>query len=154
MFNVACDTLRASVYWSKILHAKVSPVLTLCTWCLQCTLGTNPMSVAAPAKGGDSFILDMATSAAALGKVGSASKLLRNNSICNHMQMYCTVWETFVSCTSWNVYRWSFMSAVETPFLRAGAATLRESLQQTPRESWLEEGWCLLVAAKPQVRRL
>ncbi|XP_075905389.1 putative oxidoreductase YjmC isoform X2 [Nelusetta ayraudi] len=35
----------------------------------ECTLGTNPISVAAPASGGDSFVLDMATSAVALGKV-------------------------------------------------------------------------------------
>uniref|UniRef100_H3CSR4 Malate dehydrogenase n=2 Tax=Tetraodon nigroviridis TaxID=99883 RepID=H3CSR4_TETNG len=35
----------------------------------QCTLGTNPISVAAPGKDGDSFVLDMATSAVALGKV-------------------------------------------------------------------------------------
>ncbi|KAG7230899.1 hypothetical protein INR49_024927 [Caranx melampygus] len=35
----------------------------------ECTLGTNPLSVAAPAKDGDSFVLDMATSAVALGKV-------------------------------------------------------------------------------------
>ncbi|KAL7857750.1 hypothetical protein AOLI_G00178520 [Acnodon oligacanthus] len=35
----------------------------------ECTVGTNPISVAAPAKNGDSFVLDMATSAAALGKV-------------------------------------------------------------------------------------
>ncbi|XP_063052850.1 uncharacterized oxidoreductase YjmC-like isoform X2 [Engraulis encrasicolus] len=35
----------------------------------ECTLGTNPLSVAAPAKEGDSFVLDMATSAVALGKV-------------------------------------------------------------------------------------
>nr|XP_020476896.1 uncharacterized protein LOC109972411 [Monopterus albus] len=34
-----------------------------------CTLGTNPLSVAAPAQDGDSFVLDMATSAVALGKV-------------------------------------------------------------------------------------
>uniref|UniRef100_A0A3P9LFB9 Uncharacterized oxidoreductase YjmC n=1 Tax=Oryzias latipes TaxID=8090 RepID=A0A3P9LFB9_ORYLA len=33
------------------------------------TLGTNPLSVAAPAKDGDSFVLDTATSAVALGKV-------------------------------------------------------------------------------------
>lgn len=32
-------------------------------------LGTNPLSVAAPGKDGDSFVLDMATSAVALGKV-------------------------------------------------------------------------------------
>ncbi|XP_060742825.1 uncharacterized oxidoreductase YjmC-like [Tachysurus vachellii] len=35
----------------------------------ECTLGTNPISVAAPANDGDSFELDMATSAVALGKV-------------------------------------------------------------------------------------
>lgn len=35
----------------------------------ECTLGTNPISVAAPASNGDSFVLDMATSAVALGKV-------------------------------------------------------------------------------------
>ncbi|XP_066525622.1 uncharacterized oxidoreductase YjmC-like isoform X2 [Hoplias malabaricus] len=34
-----------------------------------CTVGTNPISLAAPAKNGDSFVLDMATSAVALGKV-------------------------------------------------------------------------------------
>ncbi|EDO45090.1 predicted protein [Nematostella vectensis] len=33
------------------------------------TLGTNPISVAAPAQNGDSFVLDMATSAVALGKI-------------------------------------------------------------------------------------
>ena len=32
-------------------------------------MGTNPLSVAAPGKDGDSFVLDMATSAVALGKV-------------------------------------------------------------------------------------
>ena len=32
-------------------------------------MGTNPISVAAPGKDGDSFVLDMATSAVALGKV-------------------------------------------------------------------------------------
>uniref|UniRef100_A0A8C4Q6Z6 Malate dehydrogenase n=1 Tax=Eptatretus burgeri TaxID=7764 RepID=A0A8C4Q6Z6_EPTBU len=35
----------------------------------ECTLGTNPLSVAAPAANGDSFVLDMATSSVALGKV-------------------------------------------------------------------------------------
>lgn len=35
----------------------------------QVTVGTNPISVAAPGKDGDSFVLDMATSAVALGKV-------------------------------------------------------------------------------------
>ncbi|KAM4573674.1 putative oxidoreductase YjmC [Odontesthes bonariensis] len=33
------------------------------------TLGTNPLSIAAPAKDGDSFVLDTATSTVALGKV-------------------------------------------------------------------------------------
>lgn len=36
-------------------------------------LGTNPISVAAPGKDGDSFVLDMATSAVALGKVDRKS---------------------------------------------------------------------------------
>ena len=35
----------------------------------QPTIGTNPLSVAAPGKAGDSFQLDMATSAVAFGKV-------------------------------------------------------------------------------------
>ncbi|XP_070561658.1 uncharacterized oxidoreductase YjmC-like isoform X1 [Ptychodera flava] len=35
----------------------------------ECILGTNPISCAAPAKDGDSFVLDMATSGVALGKV-------------------------------------------------------------------------------------
>lgn len=35
----------------------------------ECTIGTNPISVAAPGNNGDSFVLDMATSAVALGKV-------------------------------------------------------------------------------------
>ncbi|XP_071108497.1 uncharacterized oxidoreductase YjmC-like [Haliotis cracherodii] len=33
------------------------------------TLGTNPISVAAPANNGDSYVLDMATTAVALGKI-------------------------------------------------------------------------------------
>lgn len=32
-------------------------------------LGTNPLTLAAPGKDGDSFVLDMATTAVALGKV-------------------------------------------------------------------------------------
>ena len=32
-------------------------------------LGTNPLTLAAPAKGNDSFVLDMATSGVAVGKV-------------------------------------------------------------------------------------
>jgi len=34
-----------------------------------CTLGTNPIAFGAPATKGDSFVLDMATSTAAIGKV-------------------------------------------------------------------------------------
>lgn len=33
------------------------------------TLGTNPICLAAPAKEGDDFVLDMATTSVALGKV-------------------------------------------------------------------------------------
>lgn len=33
------------------------------------TLGTNPLTLAAPAAHGDSFVLDMATTAVAIGKV-------------------------------------------------------------------------------------
>lgn len=36
---------------------------------IQAVLGTNPLTLAAPAKDGDSFVLDMATTAVALGKV-------------------------------------------------------------------------------------
>jgi len=38
------------------------------------TVGTNPISVAAPGKDGDSFVLDMATSAVALGKIEMARR--------------------------------------------------------------------------------
>ena len=37
----------------------------------QPVLGTNPITLAAPGKNNDSFVLDMATSAVALGKVRS-----------------------------------------------------------------------------------
>ncbi|XP_022795576.1 uncharacterized protein LOC111334150 isoform X1 [Stylophora pistillata] len=40
----------------------------------QSTLGTNPLSLAAPGKNGDSFVLDMATSAVALGKIEMADR--------------------------------------------------------------------------------
>ena len=36
--------------------------------------GTNPLSLAAPANGGDGFVLDMATSVVALGKVEIADR--------------------------------------------------------------------------------
>ncbi|KAK7873581.1 hypothetical protein R5R35_009283 [Gryllus longicercus] len=35
----------------------------------QAALGTNPLSLAAPAEGGDSYVLDMATTAVAVGKI-------------------------------------------------------------------------------------
>merc|ERR1711976_104182 len=38
------------------------------------TLGTNPISLFAPAKDGDSFELDMATSSVALGKIELADR--------------------------------------------------------------------------------
>ncbi|KAI4901725.1 hypothetical protein NFI96_010951 [Prochilodus magdalenae] len=49
-------------------YTNTSP-LVVPTRAKECTVGTNPISVAAPAKNGDSFVLDMATSAVALGKV-------------------------------------------------------------------------------------
>ena len=36
--------------------------------------GTNPISMAAPAAGGDSFVLDMATTTVAIGKVEIARR--------------------------------------------------------------------------------
>ncbi|XP_066557161.1 uncharacterized oxidoreductase YjmC isoform X2 [Amia ocellicauda] len=49
-------------------YTNTSP-LVVPTRAKECTLGTNPISVASPANDGDSFVLDMATSAVALGKV-------------------------------------------------------------------------------------
>ncbi|MGH0127207.1 UNVERIFIED_CONTAM: hypothetical protein FKN15_074542 [Acipenser sinensis] len=49
-------------------YTNTSP-LVVPTRARDCTLGTNPISVAAPANDADSFVLDMATSAVALGKV-------------------------------------------------------------------------------------
>ncbi|XP_064423126.1 uncharacterized oxidoreductase YjmC-like isoform X2 [Latimeria chalumnae] len=49
-------------------YTNTSP-LVVPTRAKECTLGTNPISVSAPANNGDSFVLDMATSAVALGKV-------------------------------------------------------------------------------------
>lgn len=37
------------------------------------TLGTNPICLAAPAKDGDDFVLDMATTSVALGKVNCSN---------------------------------------------------------------------------------
>lgn len=47
-------------------------------------LGTNPLTLAAPAKNKDSFVLDMATSAVALGKVRS----FNNKESCIFSQHY------------------------------------------------------------------
>ena len=47
----------------------------MCVCVLQGVLGTNPICVAAPAKNGDSFVLDMATTAVALGKVSKLSNI-------------------------------------------------------------------------------
>ena len=44
----------------------------------QAILGTNPISLAAPGNHGDSFVLDMATSTAALGKVSLGHKPVRS----------------------------------------------------------------------------
>uniref|UniRef100_A0A4W3HN10 Uncharacterized LOC103186039 n=1 Tax=Callorhinchus milii TaxID=7868 RepID=A0A4W3HN10_CALMI len=49
-------------------YTNTSP-LVVATRAKECTLGTNPISVAAPAKDKNNFVLDMATSAVALGKV-------------------------------------------------------------------------------------
>ncbi|XP_072903838.1 uncharacterized oxidoreductase YjmC-like isoform X2 [Hemitrygon akajei] len=49
-------------------YTNTSP-LVVATRAKECTLGTNPISVAAPALGDDMFVLDMATSAVALGKI-------------------------------------------------------------------------------------
>jgi LDH2 family malate/lactate/ureidoglycolate dehydrogenase len=38
------------------------------------TLGTNPLSLAAPANEGDSFVLDMAASVVAIGKIEIAER--------------------------------------------------------------------------------
>lgn len=40
------------------------------------TLGTNPIACAAPAQGNDSFVLDMATSSVAIGKVELHKRLV------------------------------------------------------------------------------
>ena len=56
-------TLTSWIGWSVLLSKECSFT------CLQVTMGTNPLALAAPGKGDDSFVLDMATSAVALGKV-------------------------------------------------------------------------------------
>ena len=64
--------LRSLIQWLiLIIHNYLTVSLTAakCLLSNQVTLGTNPLSVAAPGKSGDSFVLDMATSCVALGKV-------------------------------------------------------------------------------------
>ena len=53
------------------LYPSSSSVLCCGMCAAQALLGTNPMTVAAPGENGQSFVLDMATSAVALGKVRS-----------------------------------------------------------------------------------
>lgn len=48
-------------------------------------LGTNPISLAAPGLHGDSFVLDMATSTAALGKVYIFNNFLYRYIYLNHL---------------------------------------------------------------------
>ncbi|XP_064624718.1 uncharacterized oxidoreductase YjmC-like [Lineus longissimus] len=48
--------------------------LSVPTRAKQAVLGTNPLTLAAPAKKGDPFVLDMATSAVALGKIELADR--------------------------------------------------------------------------------
>ncbi|KAL1493813.1 hypothetical protein ABEB36_009499 [Hypothenemus hampei] len=50
-----------------------SPLMTP-TRAKQAALGTNPLTLGAPAKNGDSFLLDMATTAVALGKIEIAKR--------------------------------------------------------------------------------
>ena len=57
-------------------------------------LGTNPLTLAAPGRGNDSFVLDMATSGVAVGKV-----TLTHTSCCSHGNTwhYFTVKISFLS---------------------------------------------------------
>lgn len=48
-------------------------------------------------------------------------------------------------------HRWSSMTDVEIPSLKAGAATLKESWARTPRRFWTGEDWFPSEAARPQV---
>ncbi|KAJ7358777.1 hypothetical protein OS493_021556 [Desmophyllum pertusum] len=67
--NKSCGT---RTYWNEFSPTH-HPLLYL-QRARQVTVGTNPISVAAPGKDGDSFVLDMATSAVALGKVEMAKR--------------------------------------------------------------------------------
>lgn len=48
-------------------------------------------------------------------------------------------------------HRWSSMTDVEIPSLKAGAATLKASWARTPRRFWAGEDWCPSEAARQQV---
>ena len=67
--------LRCLIQWLILIIHNLTVSLTAakCLLSNQVTLGTNPLSVAAPGKNGDSFVLDMATSCVALGKVCCSS---------------------------------------------------------------------------------
>jgi hypothetical protein len=54
---------------NSITRRNIRHLLTPAIRCWQAALGTNPVSLAAPGKHGDSFVLDMATTAVAVGKV-------------------------------------------------------------------------------------
>ncbi|KAG7253624.1 hypothetical protein CRUP_008813, partial [Coryphaenoides rupestris] len=66
--NFCCLGFMALIYSIKGMSFTNTSPLVVPTRGKECTLGTNPISMAAPANDGDSFVLDMATSAVALGK--------------------------------------------------------------------------------------
>lgn len=63
--------------------------IIFCMYNTQPILGTNPISLAAPGLHGDSFVLDMATSTAALGKV------------CYFRQPFVQIFESFIVLAVW-----------------------------------------------------
>lgn len=54
------------------LCPKMKEIMLFFLFILQPLLGTNPISLAAPAAPGDDFVLDMATTTVALGKVNTS----------------------------------------------------------------------------------
>jgi len=64
--------MASSIGYLGLSFTNTSP-LVLPTRGRKVVLGTNPLTLAAPGKGEDSFVLDMATSAVALGKIELAS---------------------------------------------------------------------------------
>jgi hypothetical protein len=54
---------------NSITRRNIRSLLTSAIRCWQAALGTNPISLAASGTNGDSFVLDMATTAVAVGKV-------------------------------------------------------------------------------------